>query len=330
MKFFLLSPDAESVYDPPVWSLLRQIPNRVDSKGEADCILVPITRHPDFKFNENLSQLINGKPWVLVCFAEYNWDWDQKETHIWGVNTQKFFGDGYNTHWQAFDKFVQDHPPILTFKRELLEKDRSDKLLPIEYLNHLPESGNDPKDEYLKRPLDVLFNWGRSHEARMWLHGEIFQQAGVNGYDVITQWDHIEPAIKDNPKGFYWASIHAPHYGRLDVSKVQEFNQLSKVVISMPGAGVKTFRAGEMAQDALMAMPYDELAWAYPWTKDNSIQFFLPQAGRSYPSPVKVIRDTLMRPDLYELYGEAMANGRNYRPQEYLRRHVQANIEKFL
>ncbi len=227
-----------------------------------------------------------------------------------------------------FDKFAIEHPPILTFQRELLEKDRGERVLPLDYLNWLPEAGNDTKEDFRKRPIEVEFDWGRSHEARMWLHGAIFHRAGKLGYDVVSEFAHLEHALR-NQHPRLWVSVHTPHYARLDVRQLQGIVRRSIITVVMPGAGRKTFRMGERCADAIMAMPRHDLACAYPWNESNSI--VLPSAETlKHTDAVPFLADALMRPDLYELYCAAMENAQNYRPENYCRRHIAGNVEKFL
>lgn len=233
-----------------------------------------------------------------------------------------------NEEYQAFDNFVKENPPILTFQRELLEVDRTDRILPIEYTAWLPEFGGDPKEDFDKRPLAVSYNWGRSSESRVYMHAAIFNNAPRRGYDVVSEFSHVEKAVSENPDSEKWLSVHVPHYARIDVKEVQKFVRMSKIAIIMPGAGVKTFRHGENCGDAIMAIPQDRLAWSYPWTSENSIR--LDSAWTSGSLPVDELCDFLRRKDLHDIYVNAMENARNYRYETYMRRWVCGNIEKFL
>lgn len=329
MKLAILSPDQGSWVDPPVHSILKQIPDiNNTSVSEADCVIIPISYNRDFKFNEDLRYL--SKPWALADFSEFGWQWGQKNSYLWGFGGDRLcvpqFGE--SAEYVKFMNFTLDNPPILTFQRELLQKDVTDQLIPIEYLSHLQEFGLDTKEEFQKRPLEVSYNWGRSHEDRMRMHGEIFCQAPNLGYDVISEFSHVDKAIADNPKSKKWLTVHSPHYGRIDVSEVQRFNRMSKVVIAMPGAGFKTFRHGEMCGDAIMAIPRNNLAWSYPWDDGNSIQ--IEASGIDRVVSVSLIYGKLQRDDLYQLYCNAMENARNYRYQEYLTRWVVGNIRRCL
>lgn len=324
VKIHIQSPDVNNGIDPPVHHILRQLPqeNRCDSLEQADVIMVPITHFDWFRYNEDAMNKVRGKKWVLVDYSEFGWDWDQETSYNWGntmLNCPKF---GQNEHYHKFDQFVRDNPPILTFQRELLEKDRTDKLIPIEYTSHLQEFGADTKDQFLKRPLEVSYYWGRSSEYRVRFHGNIFYAAAELGLDVLTQFNFAEPAVKDNPSSKKWLAVFAPHYARLDVNEVQHIIRKSKVTVSLPGCGVKTFREHENCGDAILAVDRHRLAYSYPWIPDeNCIRA---------DSPQQIDLDMSDTDRLYEIYTAAMDNARNYRIDTYLRRWVVGNIERCL
>ncbi len=301
----------------------------MDHLDESDVAIVPISYWSEFKFDEAVMNRLIGRKWVAMCFAENGWDWDQKKSYLWGedrIEHPSFKSEEY----RKFDQFYRDHPPILTFQRELLEKDRTDRRLPIEYTAYLPESGCDTKEDFAKRPLDVVFNWGRSSESRMLLHGAFFTQAPTFGYDVISEWSHLKSALKENICGpMKVVSIHIPHFARIDVTEVQKYTTMGKVGVILNGCGVKTFRDGENCQDFLMARPKNNLAWTYPWDESNSIVLPRINTISDANDSVKIIMDALMPQDrLFELYCGACENARSYRYDSYLRRHVIGSIER--
>jgi len=322
----ILSPDANGWIDPPVHDTLRQLPNLV-TDVEPDAWLVPITYGSHFKF-EGLAQ-IKGKKWVLVDYSEFGWDWKQDTSYKW-LNGDRFKHPSFAHHEEyiKLQHFMLDNPPILTFQRELLERDRSDTLVPIEYLSWLPDDrGMDTKEQFLKRPLDVSYIWSRSHEERPKMHGAIFDCCGGWGYDVISEFSHVERALQESRSAKKWLSVHVPHYARIDVREVQKFVKMSKITISMPGCGVKCFRHGEVCQDAIMAMLKDELAWSYPWNYGNSIPICSSDIDERQ---ITEISNSLENQDLYNIYIAAMENGRKYRSETYLRQWVMGNIQRVL
>lgn len=327
MKWFLRHPDATGRFDPPGVDTIRQTPGRVEKEEEADVIFIPFARFDGFRFDERLNDI--KKPWVFFDWSEFGWDDPGTSSYLWGANGRTAHPAFGTEELVKFDQFVFNHPPILTFQRELLATDQPKKVLPLEYLNWLPEVGNDTKDDFMKRPIEVEFDWGRSHEGRPWLHGAIFQGMTRFGYEVVSEFAHLEHVLR-NGHSRIWLSVHTPHYARLDVHQLQGIVRRSMITVVMPGAGRKTFRDGERCSDAIMAMPRHDLAVAYPWDESNSI--VLPKvfsAGAGHVA-CETLANNLMRTDLYALYCNAMANALNYRPETYCRRHIAANVEKYL
>lgn len=327
MKYFLRHPDVTGRFDPPSSDTIRQTPGRVEKEEEADVIFIIETRFDGFRFDDKLNDIT--KPWVLFSWSEYGWDDPEKTSYLWGKDRLDHPAF-QNEEWRKFDQFVREHPPILTFQRELLFRDKSDRVLPLEYLNWLPEVGNDTKDDFMKRPIEVEFDWGRSHEGRPWLHGAIFQGVTHFGYEVVSEFAHLEHALRNgHPR--IWLAVHTPHYARLDVRQLQGIVRRSLITVILPGAGQKTFRTGERCADAIMAMPAQcDLAMAYPWDFTNSILLPKMNCIEDADDACAALVNSLMRTDLYELYCAAMANALNYRPETYCRRHIAVNVEKFL
>lgn len=314
-----------------MWDFLRQIPDRATDALGADVTIVPISHSHDFRFNEAAMGELGNRKWVLVDMSEFSWDWDQKTSYLWGKDRlalAKFNNEEYG----KFDDFVRKHPPALTFQRELLQSDRSAKVLPIEYTAWLPETGSDTKEDFLKRPLSSLFNWGRSSESRMYLHGAFFTESPLLGYDVISDWSHIEKALKENICGpMKVASIHVPHFARIDVREAQKFCRISKIGVILWGCGQKTFRDGENCQDFLMARPKSNLAWSHPWDESNSIVLPTCMSAESARDAVKIIISSLSDEDrLYDLYRAACENALEYRFDAYIRRWLLGNIERVI
>ncbi len=325
MKLFIQSPDAHGTIDPPVHKILRQIPGIVESAHEADIVLVPITRLPDFKFNPDLHRM--HKPWVLVDFVELGWEWNQQTGHFWGQNTDEFeCFDANREEWNKFDVFVRTCPPSLMLIRELLKKDVQEKIQPIDYLCYGFIPPPQRKEQFDARPLDVFYFWGRSSEFRMFMHGDFFSYARAGKYEVVTQFDHIRPALQNLKASRLVVSIHTPWYARTPMEHVIGYQELAKVSLAMPGDGVKTFRDAEASMTAIMAKPHDNIARAYPWTPGNSIVL----SPVECMSASELVRCMMNIGDLYDIYVAGIRNACNYTPGHYIKNHIMPKLEAIL
>lgn len=288
--------------DGPAYQFISQINSPIP--------LVLVSRANDFVFNEELLKLDR---WVLVDYTEYNWDWDRKETHIWGKNTDKFPYVFPGDEWKRFDDFVISKPPVLIFKRELLKKDASETLLPIEYPNWIKPIALQSREEFNARPFSVFFFWGRSHEARVKLHGNIWLNASSGGYSVCDSLNHIRGFV-ENEEGEKWVTLNIPHYARIPIESILQMNGASKLSISMPGAGVKCFRStGESGANSTMVMQRDDLAWTHEWIDGhNCIQF------NSFGEEIETIKSALRKEDLYLIYINCVATSNQYYLPTYI------------
>ncbi|NDH06592.1 hypothetical protein EBX93_11835, partial [bacterium] len=88
------------------------------------------------------------KDYVLADYTEYGWDSKLENTHLFGKNTYEYWYERYApTEWLKFDNWVAENPPKLYLKRELLLKDKTDNIQPIEYEEEIiPEPAIVPFD----------------------------------------------------------------------------------------------------------------------------------------------------------------------------------------
>lgn len=337
MNFTIVSPDKGGTVEGAINSnILSYLP-----RGD-DVAVVPISRFGHFQFNEELYKI--RKPVVIVDFVEYGAnDWDRKNTHIWGTNTLDNFGTFKDwgikiDEWRKFDKWVADCPPALIFKRELLAKDVSPTLQPIDYGCYVGPIPADSRDAFNGRPLEVFYSWGHSHEGRRRVHGEIFKQSSHLGYDLISAWDQFDPHFKHldpNNKSRVWAAIYSPFFTRIDIKKVLLCQGRSKLSLSMPGAGIKCFRHAEAPVNAVMVKQSDDLAWSFPWVHGvNSIVVEKDQTdfdiirGLKGDEEVPAMNEALKRDDLYDIYVRGLETVDKYRGARYAREYLIPKIEE--
>lgn len=275
--------------------------------------IVLMAKTSGFQFNESLLRL---DKYVLVEFSELGWNWNLTETHRWGVNTNKFHqfeGEEYD----KFDTWVANNPPVLTFTRELLKSDVTSNHVPIDYPCWYSGADIQTKVQFDCRPLSSFFFWGRSHEARLKLHSNIWKAASDIGFSVCDNLSFFDRFVSEE-NGEKWASFWMPHYGRIELLEILAKQQLSKTSIAMPGAGVKTFRHCEASLNSIMVKWKDDLAWAFQWDETNCI---LTSEGNE----IEDVRKALQNPNLYQIYLKGMKNCQNYQIDNYVK-HIESII----
>ena len=317
---------ASHSYSPPEYSVIKDIQSEIP--------LVLVTRMSDFKFNEDLKRL---DKYVLVNMSELGWDYDfSRGTPIFGKNFY-YFRDLYpGDEWAKFNDWISGNPPILTLQRELLNKDVWYDIAPIEY----PFYGEIPPiqsfDEYIARPLNVFHYWGRSHEDRVSTHASFWMRSRHNGASICDNLSEVMPFIQRESNPNKWVTLHIPHYMRTDIGVLLQLNGMSKMGLSLPGAGKKCFRSAEVPTNSLMIMEENEMAWQFPWVDQKNCFTYKDGYFDNHPidernNPVDVIERVIkLHPQvIYEAYRACVENARNYQINSYSR-HLEKIIQKVL
>lgn len=302
--------DAKGRSDGPAYRMLENV--------KTDLPIVLMARTNGFKFNEELRR---HKRYILFCFTEYGWDWDldKSGTQFWGHNYDRFTQLHDNEEYKRFDDWVAENPPAHTFKRELLRQDVKENVSPVDYPCWFPRQTVNPKNIFDTRPIQALYYFGRSHEERIRLHADIWMNAYKRGASVCDTHHKFEQFMFEE-KGELWASMWMPHYSRIDISNLLLINMLSKFCITLPGAGIKTFRHTEASYNSVMIKWKDNLAWSYPW--QHEINCIDTTKGNEIEDIYKYVDN----PGLYEIYCEGVNNCSKYYIEDYVKNYLQPII----
>lgn len=278
---------------------------------KCDLPIVLVSRVEDLQLNENILGL---KEWVLISYVENGWDWDMKISHKWGENTDKFPNVFRSDDWMKFDEFVKNNPPKITFERELLQKDVTDKLVPIVYPCMIPPVPIQSKEEFERRMLNVFYTWGLSHEARKWLHGKIWWKSSRYGYSVCDNLYYLKGFLENERNPDKWFIANIPHYCRIPIQEIMMLNGISKISISIAGAGRNCFRHSESPVNSTMLMWDDELAWHQKdWV--HGVNCFKCDEG----TEIQAAWDAYHDPNIYEIYKVGVETVDKFRVQNYAR-----------
>lgn len=269
----------------------------------------------NFVFNDALLEL---KDYILLCMCEYGYDFEIIDSHIWGVNSEKFTRY-FNNDWIKFDNWVKGNPPKLMLKRELLKKDVSPTVQPIEYPCVVNEFPIQSVREFNSRPVNVFQYWGRSNEERLRIHSEIWLHSYIKGFQVCDNIYYINYYLKEE-QGEKWITLWIPHYARVDIAELLKVNNISKLSLSWAGAGFKCFRTAEAPVNSIMVMHKNNFAWSFDWDETNCI---LVEPKKE----IEGIEKALQRVDLYEIYKRGTENAKKYMLSNYLN-HLEYLINK--
>lgn len=274
--------------------------------------IVMVSWAENFLFNESLNGI---KDYVLVDYCEYGWDSNLTETHLWGVNSEKF-PRYYNGDWVKFDNFVKQNPPKLFFKRELLQKDVSEIIRPIDYTTDIPPLPAQSESQFNSRPISACYYFGRSHEGRLLIHSDIWKGATKYGYSVNDNIYYFNDFMH-HERGKKYVSMNIPHYSRHPISEILKINGCSKIGIVPHGAGIKTFRASEVSVNSVMLMWDDNLAWAHDWV--HGVNCLKCNQGEEVETIEKWANDK----NLYSIYLEGVKTWNKYRTTNYIKNYIE-------
>lgn len=192
-----------------------------------------------------------------------------------------------------------------------------------------PKPTDETEQQYNERPIDIFMSWGYSSESRPRLYGELVRRAGEFGAHFCLNEYDVTRALMDKRQRIF-ALLFSPYYRRTPFGTLLQWQQLSKVSVSLFGAGKKCFRCAEASHNSLMAQQSpEEVTWSYPWVSNKNC-IGLPNNGYHIDEGLSV---TLLyqwlrmyQGSLYGMYKECIENAKNYRNGAYARNYLLPKI----
>ncbi len=184
------------------------------------------------------------------------------------------------------------------------------------------------RETFEARPIDVFYSWGYSSESRPKLMGELLKQAGrFCSHFCLTEED-LDRALKEKRERIF-ALLHVPHFRRIHIAKIMEWQQQAKVSISMFGAGKKCFRHAEASYNCVMAhQSPEQVIWSYQWKNGNNCIGLWHDEGCSVEDLWKHLR--VHQGALYDIYIAGVKNNENYHADNYGRHYLLPKIKEAL
>jgi len=279
-----------------------------------DIPIVLVSWNENFVFNDDL---FNLDKYVLVDFVEMGWD------YTYGSYNQIKYEKKFDSiEWAKFWQFISDRQPIVKFVRELPLNDAKKNVLPIEYPARYEPPQIVSREEFNSRPLEVFFNWGLSNPIRPQLHGEIWTNMNRYGYIVCDNLFNLNQFIQQESNPKKWVTVNTPHYGRFQVEEIFKVSGVSKLSVSLFGAGRKCFRNTEVSSNSIMICQEDDFAWTFPWIDGVNCFKFSDKI-----SMVSQLNNIASRRDLYDIYVNGVANCERYYWPNYLK-HLEGIIDE--
>lgn len=283
---------------------------------QSEIPIVVVTRLDDYVFNDDL---LNLDRYIIANYCEFDWNFPWGTTPIFGKNAEQFRDKFPGEEWGKFIEFVNSRSPILTFQRELLKKDVSKRVIPIDYpaTNEIPPI--ETREQFENRPIEVFYNWGLSNPMRPKLQGEIWLGSNKYGYSVLDNLPNINLYLKNEP-GRRWLSVNTQWYSRFEMKDVLAVQGLSKLSVALFGSGRKCFRMTEASVNSVMVLPEDNFAWTFEWVDGfNCIKFQTDDWVGEL--------NTYSTSDIYDIYKRGVETCRKYHTSNY-KNYVEKTIKE--
>lgn len=248
--------------------------------------------------------------------------------------------------YKPLSEAVRQLPIKAYFKRELSPDKGSFPGVPVHPIDWTLKVINcggpvelDTVEAYNARPIDIFFSWGYSCESRPKLMGELLRRAGEFSAHFCLTEDDLDRALQEKRERIF-ALLFTPHFRRIHISKIIEWQAKAKISVSMFGAGKKCFRHAESSYNCLMAQQApDTVQWSYPWVAgENCLQ--LPEGEKfvqdHWRKEEEVAVDWLYQAlrmeqgKLHPVYVNCVLNNRNYHNNTYAREWLLPKIQKAL
>lgn len=293
----------------------------VGTPEAADIIVVVWTWRPKFEADLELIQRIvtSRKPVVILDYVECRDDHTMFLTHPhnWTAPMQAY------RPLEALESSIKVY-----FKREFIRAHVPPLPYPVYVTDFITEAC--PEDEppetaeaFNARPVDFFMVWGYSSADRPVLHAELLRRRFSN---LATALEDIDWYVKDGRKGIA-ALLFTPHYRRVPLRELLQYQKLAKLSISMRGASQKCFRHAEAALNSVMAMQECTTEFAFPWNKTNCVVMpnlpkptINPMYWIDVPAAVTAL-STALDGDLYSIYLAGLENARHYKAKNYVQEH---------
>ena len=290
--------DKNGNVDSSYHTLVKHIPT--------DIPIVMVSYLDNFVFNDELLSL-KPKEFIVVDFIEMGWDYDYSN-HTLENYYKRFKGE----EWKKYHDWAYNSEPLMCFKRELDKVTAKEQgYCPIDYPATVEPIPIQSKEEFNNRPITAAYYFGRSHEGRLRLHGNIWEGATKYGYSVCDNIYQFNDFMH-HERGEKYISLHLPHYSRIDISHLMSINGMAKIGIVPHGAGIKTFRASEVSCNSVMLMWEDNLSWSYEWV--HGVNCLKCKQGEE----LETIRQWQNSDKLYNIYLEGVKTWEKYQTKNYI------------
>ena len=193
------------------------------------------------------------------------------------------------------------------------------------------------REDFNRRPIDILMVWGYSNLDRVALHGSLmasFEHFLAGPAPALT-FEDIE-FILARKQTCAMTLLYTPEYRRLPVERLFWLQNQAKVTISLFGNGMKCFRSAEAGYNSVSAhQAPEEAQWSYPWLDQHNCLALENLPGTNRLDLAKAVQKlrywtVVDHGALYTLYANGVANNQHYVTDVYGRGYLVPRIKQAL
>ncbi len=190
----------------------------------------------------------------------------------------------------------------------------------------------DTREQFESRPIDIFMVWGYSNEVRPKMMGELLKQAGRFCAHFALTGEDLDRALAEKRERIF-ALLHVPHFRRIHIQQLMQWQAQAKISLSLNGAAKKCFRDAEASYNTVMARQSpDDVVWSFPWKHgENCIGLNIPdwdKLGDAVETLWHWLRVEQGR--LYDIYLAGVKNNENYHVDNYGRNYLLPKIKEAL
>lgn len=352
MKFYLTSLSSDGYVDGFIRHICDNLGWQSTGFDQADLVIIgtTLTFVTHFKDDSGLADKMikTQKPVIVMDYIEYGPQQvirPHAPDHIFGINSdehRELFRD-HQDKYLWIDWVVQNSNVKAYFKRELPidSKCRAKwPIFPVEYCSELGFPPIASYGDFTARTISVLSLMSHySNANRVYFNSEICATLAKNHIGIgkllpNTNFCFSPEDVSLLPDQQKVVIFTRPHNVRIPPQEMLDWQNRSKIVVSIAGAGHKCFRDAEAPGCAVMARQQNPLLWSVPWIDGQNCIELPMMPGEpildSYGCMSKLDYWLSHPKELYEVYLAGRQTNEHYRKHNYIGNYIKPKITSVL
>lgn len=299
-----------------------------------DYTALVFTFRDDAVFDAEKAKSLDGKPLVVLDFAEYGYDESWRNNHLLGVKNHFERVVPNRDYYDRLHEWVSRQNIRVFFKREFsipITEMWSNgyysgfPIYPVDLISEKVPRCVINKDQWMARRGGVFHLYGYSHMDRKRLHGALQARWPRTINNLMAMQECI------NREAQFHLLEQVEWWSRYQLGAVLNAQQQCMISVGLPGYGVKCFRNAEACYSCVPAVADLGLKWSVPWTEENAIMLPMVNGALDVPRAVEVLEKALEDKEaLYNHAVNAADSCNEYQVDHYVEKYINQHIRNHL